>query len=309
MMTSRQRVLMTIAHEEPDRVPFNFRLAPDLLAQIAAQVGTDAYAEYFQHDVRYVNFAECPRPDGVTPCDWTPLPSDDEMARVAAEVDALHQRGLAVCGGYACGVFEQAKDWLGDVETLIGPYEDPGGFGALLDRITAWKSAHYAAYAAAGVDIVWMGDDLGTQRSLVMQLPQYRAWYRPRHQQIIAAIRAVRSDVKIAFHSCGHVTPLLPDFIDLGLDILEAVQAETMDIAALKREFGRDITFWGAVGAQSVLQGTPTAVEDGVRQVLQTMAPGGGYIAAPCHTLTQEVPCANVLSFHAAIERYGAYPV
>jgi uroporphyrinogen decarboxylase len=81
-----------------------------------------------------------------------------------------------------------------------------------------------------------------------------------------------------------------------------------MDIGALKREFGRDLAFWGGVGAQSVLaRTTPDEVVDGVRHTLAVMVPGGGYIAAPCHTLTEEVPWESVLAFHEAVQRYGSY--
>jgi uroporphyrinogen decarboxylase len=191
---------------------------------------------------------------------------------------------------------------------MIGPYEDPKSFGETLDRITDWKSAVYGAYAAAGTDIVWIGDDLGTQRSLVMSPEQYREWYRPRHRQIVEHIRSIRPDVIVAFHCCGHVTPLIPDLIEVGIDILEAVQSETMDIAGLKREFGRDLTFWGAVGAQSVLaRTTPEQVIEGVRETLRIMSPGGGYLASACHTLTEEVPVASVIAFHEAVVEYGRY--
>jgi uroporphyrinogen decarboxylase len=154
-----------------------------------------------------------------------------------------------------------------------------------------------------------MGDDLGTQRSLVMSPADYRAWYRPRHERIVRHIRSISSTAKVAFHCCGHVTPLIPDLIEIGIDVLEAVQAETMDIAYLKREFGRDICFWGGVGAQSVLaRATREQVLTGVRDTLRTMAPGGGYLAAPCHTLTDEVPWESVLAFHEALQLYGGYP-
>ncbi|MEI6500123.1 MAG: uroporphyrinogen decarboxylase family protein, partial [Armatimonadota bacterium] len=179
----------------------------------------------------------------------------------------------------------------------------------LLERITEWKSALYSAYVAAGVDIVWIGDDLGTQRSLVMSPAQYRQWYRPHHQQIVDRLRSLRPDVKIAFHCCGHVTPLIGDLIEIGVDILEAVQSEAMDLSELKREYGADITFWGGVGAQSILSGTPEDVRQGVRETLRLMAPGGGYIAAPCHTLTPEVPFGNVVALHEALCELGTYPV
>ncbi|MHB9025831.1 MAG: uroporphyrinogen decarboxylase family protein [Armatimonadota bacterium] len=307
-MTSRQRVLTTIAHREPDAVPFNLRPGPDILDWYHRHLGAGEFAEHFGHDIRYVSLDLPSCPADVPADQWIPSPNAEDIARVTAETRALQERGYAVCGRYACGVYEQAKDWLGDEATMLAPYEEPQTFRNILDRIVAWKCAIYGAYAAAGTDIVWIGDDLGTQRSLVMSPSQYREWYRPRHQAIVDHLRAIRGDVHIAFHCCGHVTPLIPDLIEIGIDILEAVQAETMDIAGLKREYGRDITFWGAIGAQSVLQGTPADVREGVRQTLRTMAPGGGYIAAPCHTLTEEVPWENILAFHEAIQAYRAYP-
>ena len=307
-MTSRERVLTTVRHQEPDRVPYNLRLVASLAEAVRAELGSDDLPEHFGHDVRFVGLQLPQAPEGVEPGDWAPLPTGEDIARVAAATHALHDRGLAVCGSYACGVYEQAKHWLGYEATMLGPYEDPVAFGEALDRITDWKCAIYGAYAAAGTDIVWMGDDLGSQRSLIMSPKQYRAWYRPRHRQIVEHIRSIRPDAIIAFHCCGHVTPLIRDLIEIGIDVLEAVQPETMNIAALKRDFGRDISFWGAVGAQSVLaRTTPEQVIEGVRETLRTMAPGGGYIASACHTLTEEVPMASILAFHEAVVQYGPY--
>jgi uroporphyrinogen decarboxylase len=309
-MTSRERVLTALRHEEPDRVPCNIRLAYELTPTVEAALGHTDYAEHFGHDVRAVYIPLAPLPEGVADIDWTPRPAAEDIAAAREQVEALHARGLAVCGGYACGVFEQAKAWLGDVGALTGPYDDPRAFGELLDRITAWKADVYAGYAEAGCDIVWMGDDLGTQRSLVMREEQYREWYRPRHAMLAEHLHRKGREARIAFHCCGHVTPLVGDLIDIGIDILEAVQAETMDIAYLKREFGRDISFWGAVGAQSVLaRTTPEEVREGVRATLAIMAPGGGYIAAPCHTLTEEVPWTSIVALHEAVAAYGRYPI
>ena len=308
-MTSRQRVLTTIVHSEPDRVPFNVRPDPLHRGRLREIVGDVDFAEHFAHDIRFVG-VPCPDlPEGVAPVDWTPAPEPSDIAAAAETVRDLQSRGLAVCGAYACGVYEQAKAWLGDEAAMVGPYERPGEFGALLDRITEWKCGVYGACVLAGVDIVWIGDDLGTQRSLVMSPPQYREWYRPRHRRIIDHLRSLRADVKIAFHCCGHVTPLIGDLIEMGVDILEAVQSEAMDLAELKRDYGRSICFWGGVGAQSILSGTPEDVRAGVRQTLEIMAPGGGYIAAPCHTLTPEVPFANVTALHDALRDLGAYPI
>jgi len=309
-VTSRELVLTALEHREPNRVPFNLRPSHELIQELHRHVGEVDFAEHFGHDVRYVGVALEERPADMPEAEWVPQPTTDAIAETSRATREFQERGLAVCGAYACGVFEQAKHWLGDFRTLVAPHEEPEGFARVLDRIVEWKASIYGAYAQAGADIVWMGDDLGTQRSLVMRPAQYRKWYRPRHREIVEHIRAIRPRIKIAFHCCGHVTPLVRDLIEIGIDVLEAVQAETMDIGGLKREFGKDIAFWGGVGAQSVLaQPDPEAVAEGVRQTLATMAPGGGYIAAPCHTLTDEVPWQSVLAFHEAVRRYGTYPI
>lgn len=297
-MTSRERVLTTLEHREPDRVPFNLRPSAEMVARLREETGAEDFAEYFHHDVRYVGLTLPECPEGTPRREWTPEPNAEAIAAAREQVAALQERGLAVCSSYCMGVYEQAKDWLGDEATMVAPYEDPAGLRALLDRITDWKCAVYGAYVRTGVDLVWMGDDLGTQRSLVMSPAQYREWYRPRHEEIVRHLRRIRPEVKIAFHCCGHVTPLVPDLIEMGIDVLEAVQPETMDLRELKREFGRDLAFWGGVGAQSVLQGSSEQVQAGVRETLAIMAPGGGYIAAPCHTLTEEVSWEAVLAFH-----------
>jgi uroporphyrinogen decarboxylase len=310
-MTSRERVLAAIRHEEPDRVPFNLRPCEGLVERLRRELGDPQadFAEHFAHDVRYVwlNLPACP--EGLPKDQWTPSPTPEDIDRCRRAARELQARGLAVCGGYCCGVFEQAKDWLGDAETLTLPYDDPPRMGRILDRITGWKMAVYGGYAQAGADIVWMGDDLGTQRSLVMSPADYRRWYKPRHAEIVRHLRGIRSDLRIAFHSCGHVTPLVGDLIEIGLDILEPVQAETMDIAELKRRFGRDICFWGGVGAQTLATLTSEKhVFDEVRRTLRTLAGGGGYIAAPSQLLTEDVPWETVLAFHEALRQYGAYP-
>ena len=308
-MTPHERVMTTLRHQEPDRVPFNMRLVAEVRDLFKRETGQIDFEAWLGCEVRYVSLGLPQCPEGTPAREWTPLPTEQQIAQVADRVEQHHAADLAVCSAYACGVYEQAKHWIGPEATIIGPYAEPKTFVEVLDEITDWKASVYAAYAEAGVDIVWMGDDLGTQRSLVMSPTQYRDWYRPRHEHIVDRIRRAQPDVRIVFHCCGHVTPLIPDLIDIGIDVLEAVQAETMDIAALKREFGRDISFWGAVGAQSVLaRTTPEQVIEGVRRTLEVMAPGGGYIAAPCHTLTEEIPWPSVLAFRDAIQRFGDYP-
>jgi uroporphyrinogen decarboxylase len=310
-VTSRERVLKALAHQEPDRVPYNLRPSDGMRERLRQEQGDPEvdFAEFFGHDVRYVDMPLPECPDGIPVHEWVPLPTADDIAACREQIQMFHEQGLAVCAAYPMGVFEHLKDWFGDAETLMMPYEDPARLERELDKVTRWKMDIYGAYVQAGVDIVWLGDDLGTQRSLVMSPDQYRQWYRGCHRRIVEHLVKMRGDIRIAFHCCGYVTPLIPDLIEIGIDVLEAVQAECMDISFLKREFGKDISFWGGVGAQSVLaRTTPQQVMDGVRKTLSIMAPGGGYIAAPCHALTEEVPWESIVAFHKAVQRYGAYP-
>ena len=306
-MTSRERVLKTLAHEEPDRVPYNLRPSNKMRERLQREhkdLDID-FAEFFQHDIRYVRIPlpECPVDIPIR--EWLPVPAANDIAQCKEQTKALQDRGLAVCSSYVCGVFEQFKSWFGDVESLTMPFEDPVLMEHELDKITEWKMKVYGAYVQTGIDIVWIGDDLGTQRSLIMSPEQYRQWYMPCHRRIVQHLKKINPNVRIAFHCCGYVTTLIPDLIDIGIDILEAVQAECMDIKMLKQEFGKDISFWGGVGAQSVMsQTTPQKVVDGVLETLSIMTPGGGYIAAPCHTLTEEVSWENVVAFYEAIQLY-----
>jgi len=310
-MDSRTRVMKTLAHEIPDRVPYNLRPSDEMVARLRKEQSESAldFADFFEHDIRYVYLQLPDCPAGVDITEWVPRPDPGDIDVCRDRVRLLHKRGLAVCGSYFCGVFEQMKEWFGDVGTLTMPFDNPILLENALDRITDWKISIYGAYVQAGVDIVWIGDDLGMQQNLIMRPEQYRKWYRPCHARIVNELRKIRPEVRIAFHCCGFVTTLIPDLIELGIDILEAVQAECMDIRFLKKEYGRALSFWGGVGAQSVLaRTTPEEVMEGVHRTLEIMAPGGGYIAAPCHTLTEEVEWESVIAFHQAVRRYGVYP-
>jgi uroporphyrinogen decarboxylase len=303
-MNSRELVLCAVRHREPERVPFNLRLTGEAAERFRSEAGAAGgdYEAHFGTDLRRVRLGLPPRPEGLPRSEWFPEPTAEAVAECAAQAGRLRKQGLATFSGYVCGVFEEAKEWVGDATLLTMPYDQPDRLAAMLERITEHKLTLYGAYARAGVDIVHIGDDLGAQSALIMSPEQYRQWYRPRHRQIIAHLRSIRPDVLVAFHCCGHATPLVPDLIELGVDILEAVQPEAMDLAGLKREYGRDLTFWGAVGNQSVLARLkPEAVVASVRRTVALMAPGGGYLAAPCHDITADIPWENVTAFVRAM--------
>jgi uroporphyrinogen decarboxylase len=139
----------------------------------------------------------------------------------------------------------------------------------------------------------------------------YRRFIKPRHRELFARMKRAAPHVKIAFHSCGAIRPLIPDLIEIGVDILNPVQisAPGMDPHELKREFGGSVCFWGGgVDTQSVLcRGTPPVVRDHVRRNIETLAPGGGFVFTPVHITQADVPPENFMAMWETLQEYGEY--
>jgi uroporphyrinogen decarboxylase len=137
----------------------------------------------------------------------------------------------------------------------------------------------------------------------------FRTHIKPRLRQLIERIRALAPQAKVLLHSDGAIVPILPDLIEIGVDILNPIQVSAAgmgDTAFLKREFGRDLVFWGAIDTQHVLPfGTPAEVEIEMRQRIDDLAPGGGYVMASVHNIQADVPAANVVAMWKAWRRHS----
>ncbi len=168
-----------------------------------------------------------------------------------------------------------------------------------------WRSA---LTALPDIDAVRIGDDLGDQRSTLVSPDLYRSLIKPRHAALFAAIKKIRPDVRIVFHCDGAIRELIPDLIEIGVDALNPVQygLPGMDAAGLKRDFGKDLTFWGgALDTQTVLpKGTPAEIRDEVRRNIETLAPGGGFVACQTHIIQHDVPTENLVAYLEAVQEY-----
>jgi len=155
------------------------------------------------------------------------------------------------------------------------------------------------------IDIIVFGDDLGMQTGPQISPRTYREFFKPRHALMWRRAKQL-ADVKVMLHCCGGVRELLPDLIDAGLDAINPVQISCrgMDAAALKRDFGRDIVFWGGgADTQSILaQGTPSQVTDHVRRQLEIWRPGGGFVFQQVHNIMANVPPENIVAMFATVQ-------
>jgi uroporphyrinogen decarboxylase len=224
--------------------------------------------------------------------------------KMRVQVKEIQASGYAAISNYECGSYEQACALRGQEQFLIDLAADPEFAEALLSHIAEIKVRKAMANAEAGVDVVWIGDDLGVQNSLAFDLDIWQQMIRPPLQRIVDAVRSIRKDVIIAYHSCGYVEPVAGELADLGIDVLESVQPEANDVSKLKALHGDRLAFWGTMGAQSTFPfGSAQDVRIEVSERIGVMGKCGGLMLAPAHVLEPEVPVENVLAFVDEIKR------
>ncbi len=228
---------------------------------------------------------------------------------------------VARAGGYAvmlkdpfAGVFEMSQRIRGMSGLLMDMAANRALAEALFETLTRLKLDFWRMALPRlrdVIDVMSLADDYGSQVSQLISPAMYRRLLKPRYTVLLAEMRRLAPEAATFFHSCGNVRPLIPDFIELGVDILNPIhiRAAGMEPAALKRDFGRDLVFWGGgVDTQGVLpHGTPVEVRDDVRRNLEGLAPGGGYVFNTVHNIQPDVPPANIIAMYQAWREYGAY--
>ena len=245
-----------------------------------------------------------------------PDPLDDgrfagmaDAARRASEDEGRAVHVGSICGGLTEGLFKMR----GFEDGYMDLAAEPARARRVMERILEIKLAYWerALRELDGlVDIVGEADDLGGQDRPLFSPATYRALVKPLQRELFAFIRA-RTPARIFFHTCGAVRDLVPDLIEIGVDILNPVQvsAAGMDGAGLKREFGRDLVFWGGgVDTQQVLgSGTPDEVRAEVRRRIDDLRAGGGFVFAAVHNVQPNVPPANIIAMWEAWREVAAY--
>jgi len=384
-MTSRERVLTAIHHEQPDRVPLIIGVsnatgikmkpyrgikeiigvqAPDNYIYDWPELGTAEIDEEtmrrLHSDVRGVldlepekvrkrNRERDPHSDcinswgsgqtEISAGDWYPgvhplpeartvedldlyqgWPDMSDPTRIAHVRDA--SKRLAEENQYAILAtpwllfpFERAHAMQGMEAFLLNMALEPDFARALMERIAGYCKqlmGRFLEELGDNVDIIKIGDDLGTQTSLMISPKMYREILKPIHADFISFIKA-RTKAKIFFHSCGDVAPLIEDFIEIGVDILNPIQTSSgsmSDLPSLKKRFGSNIVFCGGIDTHRILPfGSVEEVRQEVQRVIQILGPGGGCMIGAVHTVMNDVPPENVLAMVDAAEEFGHYPL
>lgn len=224
---------------------------------------------------------------------------------MASRAQEIQHADLAALGSMACTIWETAWYVRSMEQLMMDMATEDAKASAVLDAVTDRAVMRAEGFARAGVDLLHLGDDVGTQRGLMMSKPMWREWLKPRLARVIAAARAAKPDVLVSYHSCGNVTELVDDFIEIGIDILNPVQPECMDFAALHAEYGDRLSFNGTIGTQTTMPfASPQEVRETVRRNLDIAGPAGGLLPCPTHLLEPEVPWENVEAYVASCREY-----
>ena len=237
-----------------------------------------------------------------------PLPDLDADYRydgIAGQASKHHDAGYAVIG-WAGHIFETSWYMRGLDNLLTDMAIRPKLAEAVLERVVRLDEKMAHEVAAAGADVISTGDDVGTQRGMMMSPSMWREFIKPRLARVCRAAKNANPNVRVYYHSDGNVMTIVPDLLEAGVDILDPVQPECMDLGQLVKDYGDCLLYWGTLGTQTTMPfGRPQDVKAAVRRAVETVGRGGGLVIAPTHVLEPDVPWENIMALAEVMGELG----
>jgi uroporphyrinogen-III decarboxylase len=223
-----------------------------------------------------------------------PSPYRPELYTEAARVIREFKHEYWVVGVVVNTIFECAWALRGFDRLMMDFLLNHDLAERILDIPYRYHSAAAQKLVEMGVDMVWLGDDVGAQEAMLMSPALWRKHLKPRIANLIGSLKKINSQVKVAYHSDGMIYPIIPDLIEIGLDVLNPIQPGALDPVKLKKEFGDKLCFWGSMDIQHTLPyGTTSEVQSEVLTRLNTLGKNGGLIIGPSHSVQLDVPMEN----------------
>jgi uroporphyrinogen decarboxylase len=279
-------------------LPAHAEVGPFCIAHVEPPAGTMGQAYHFRtmlHPLEHVT--------SVAQLEKLPWPDTSDPKHYAAlqrKMEQVHTRGKVAFAGMECTTFELSWYARGMDNLFQDLAEENGIADWLLDWFTERSCNVGRAFAKAGIDIIGLGDDVGMQTGMLLSVPMWRKHLKPRLAKVIAAIREASGDRKVwvHYHSDGNIMPIVPELIEVGVDILNPVQPECMDAAALARGYAPTLALSGMVGTQTTMPfGTPADVRRRVREIAALHRDHGARVMiAPTHVLEPDVSFENILA-------------
>jgi len=327
-MSKKNTVMAAIQHNQTDIVPYNIELTSGLLAKVTQHLGIDQ-AGFGQYAGNHLQKADCntagtyiknnffrdefgvvwdrtgaDKDIGIIDHVLLPQPCLDrfefprpDINNAAENITKLVNNGTDTFKLAKIGTcyFERAWSLRGMENLLMDFLLEPDFAKQLLDGILEYNLQIIDAALRYDIDGFYFGDDYGQQNGLIMSPETWRKFIRPGLARMFEKVKSAGKVV--ALHSCGNISRILGDLIDIGLDIYQTVQPEVYDLKKLKTDFGNKLTFWGGISTQQTLPFvSPFELRDIVKKTIAIMADKGGYIAGPTHRIPADVPVENVIA-------------
>ncbi len=324
-MNNKERVLASIAHRRPDRIPYSVSFTQKAWQKMVAYSGGPDFTKAL--DNCFLTLGTSPRdawrevaPDIwsdefgvqwnrsvdkdigvvcntlVTPenADAFPLPDPADPSRYEQFPSLIAKHpGQFVMADIGFSLFERAWTLAGMEAILMGMAAHPEFVHRLLDRIMDYNLQIIERACAFPVDAMRFGDDWGQQTGLIMGPTLWREFIKPRLRQMYRRVK--EKGKRVVIHSCGKVDAIFHDLIEIGLDVFNPFQPEVMDVFEMKRKYGDRLSFYGGISTQKTLPfGTVRQVRDEVRRLLEQVGKNGGYIAAPAHDIPGDARPENI---------------
>ena len=335
MPTPKERVKAAFAYEETDIVPYNILIEPEVEERLNKHYGGTDWENMFQNHLSVIaypywadmevledgsikdeygsiwDFSKQPfhltdfplKEPSIGDYDFEAVTQTvlDSLNMTSARMILGEKQDRFLLGMLSFGLFERSWMLRGFENVLVDSILNTSFYEELLDRILEMQLKLVDKLLELPVDGIYLGDDWGDQRGVILGPDRWRKLIKPRTAKLYERIKA---SGKVALtHCCGNVFDIIPDMIEMGLDVLESLQPEAMDVYEIKRKYGKNLRLWGALGTQNVLPfGSPQEVRVEIHKLIKELGRGGGYILAPAKPLMDDIPTANAV---AVIEEFA----
>jgi uroporphyrinogen decarboxylase len=281
---------------------------------VSGDITRNEFGMHMKPTALYVEVVKCPLEDAATLSDIENYKFPDAYAagrfeKAKRDIDK-YGKEFFIIGDVEISLFEMAWHLTGLEKYMVSMLCDEPWLELLNDRVEEWSTGLALQLVRAGVDAIWLGEDLGSQTSTLISPEDWRLKFKPRHKRIIERLRKENPELIIIMHSDGAVAPLIDDFIEIGVDVYNPVQPNVAgsDPQELKDKYGNRISFFGGIDQQQLLpSGNITEIRTEIQERISILGKNRGYILAPAHILQPDVSPESIEVMIEAAKDFGAY--
>ena len=283
-------------------------------------LGNDCYKDEWQIEYKKVGYytdqttyplANAKSPEEIRDFAW-PDPKAAGRFDLAKKLVNEYGGEYAICGDLECTIFEQSWHMIGMEKFLMDLTMEQDYIFELMEHVMEYSIGCGKELARLGSDFIWLGDDMGSQRGMLISPDMWRSYFKGRLKHVIDEIRSENPEIKFAYHSCGSYFPIVGDLLEIGVDILNALQpnAKDMDLIRLKEMYGQEASFFGGIDVQDIIPfGTVAETAKEVKRVISSAGKGGGLLLAGSHNFQPDVSVEKMMKIFETAKSFGKYPL